>query len=121
VISLSDFLNYIGSKIRSARKSRGLTQENLAEKSGLQYTYIGGIERGERNISLQTLEKIINGLDITLIELFSEKIPSHKHENKDMIMASIQDILVTMDEEELVAMRKVLYEIINFADIHRKK
>lgn len=118
---MSDFLNYIGSKIRSARKSRGLTQENLAEKSGLQYTYIGGIERGERNISLHTLEKIIKGLDVTLIELFNEQIPSHKHESKDMILASIHDLLINMDEEELVAMRKMLYEIINFADIHNKK
>lgn len=44
------------------RKAKGWTQEQLAEAAGLHYSYIGGIERGDRNISLETLEKIITGL-----------------------------------------------------------
>lgn len=63
-MNLSDFLKLVGNNIRVIKKSIGLTQEELAEKAGLQYKYIGGVERGERNVSLRTLEKIIEGLGI---------------------------------------------------------
>ncbi|MET1168220.1 helix-turn-helix transcriptional regulator, partial [Bacillus velezensis] len=52
----------VGNRIRELRKAKGWTQEQLAEAAGLHYSYIGGVERGDRNISLETLEKIINGL-----------------------------------------------------------
>jgi transcriptional regulator with XRE-family HTH domain len=70
VIILTDFLILVGNRIREIRKQKGLTQEQLAEKTGLQNSYVGGIERGERNISLLTLEKLLIGLEITAFELF---------------------------------------------------
>jgi len=42
-----------------------LTQEELAEKCGLQTSYVAGVERGDRNITIQSLEKIIEGLEET--------------------------------------------------------
>ncbi|WP_152679707.1 helix-turn-helix domain-containing protein, partial [Paenibacillus sp. IHB B 3415] len=47
----------VGSRIRELRKAKGWTQEQLAEAASLHYSYIGGVERGDRNISLETLEK----------------------------------------------------------------
>ena len=67
---MSEFLKVVGDRIRTVRKLKGLTQEQLAEKAGLQYSYIGGVERGERNCSLETLEKIVVGLGVTTYELF---------------------------------------------------
>lgn len=52
------------------RKSHDLSQEKLAEKVGLYYTYIGTIEEGERNISLQNIEKIAHALGIDITKLF---------------------------------------------------
>ena len=46
-------------------RKRGLTQEELAERINLQQAYIGGVERGERNISMLTLQKIADGLEVS--------------------------------------------------------
>jgi len=57
--------------VRRARAAAGLTQEELAERAGLDRSYIGGVERGDRNPTLIFIEKIAEGLDIDLAELFS--------------------------------------------------
>ena len=65
MIHLSAFLKLVGENIRLLRKKRGLTQEELAERINLQQAYIGGVERGERNISMLTLQKIAVGLEVS--------------------------------------------------------
>ena len=64
-------LNTFGEAVRNIRTAAGLTQEELADNSGLDRSYIGGIERGERNPTLGVIEKIAEGLGVTLAELFS--------------------------------------------------
>ena len=59
-----------GHRIRVLRKRAGLSQEQLALKCGLDRTYIGGVERGERNISIVNIEKIANAMDLTPKDLF---------------------------------------------------
>lgn len=59
-----------GLRVRELRVARGISQEVLAQKSGLHRTYIGGIERGERNVSLENIQKIANGLNISIESLF---------------------------------------------------
>ncbi len=60
----------VACSIKHFRKSKGLSQEKLAEKSNLDRTYISGVERGVRNITLESLENIINALEITPAEFF---------------------------------------------------
>lgn len=60
-----------GNKIKRERENRKLTQEDLEEKTGLDRTYISGIERGIRNPSLINIGKIAKALRISLDELFS--------------------------------------------------
>lgn len=59
----------VGTAIRDERKKKGMSQEAFAFKCGLHRTYIGSVERGERNISLKNLQIISQALDITLSEL----------------------------------------------------
>lgn len=63
-----------GNAVRMARTTAGLTQEELAERAGLDRSYIGGVERGDRNPTLIVIEKIAGGLGITLADLFSYSV-----------------------------------------------
>ena len=65
-----DKLKAFGAKIRNIRIERGLSQEKLAFLAGLHRTYIGAIERGERNVSFRNIEKIAKTLKVDLEELF---------------------------------------------------
>jgi transcriptional regulator with XRE-family HTH domain len=58
-----------GNKVRSIRKEKKMSQEDLAYKSDLHRTYIGMIERAEKNITLINIEKIAHGLDVKIIDL----------------------------------------------------
>jgi transcriptional regulator with XRE-family HTH domain len=62
-----------GQKVRLLRMSKGLSQEELGLQAGLHRTYIGQIERAEKNISLQNIGKLANTLDIDIQELFDFK------------------------------------------------
>jgi transcriptional regulator with XRE-family HTH domain len=61
-----------GSAIRRLRQTRGISQEELAERCGLDRTYIGGIERGERNVGLVNVQRISDALSVPVSVLFHE-------------------------------------------------
>ena len=58
------YLKKVGRTIRETRKARGMSQESLALVSGLDRSYVGGVERGERNISVVNLKKIADALEV---------------------------------------------------------
>jgi transcriptional regulator with XRE-family HTH domain len=62
-------LTLFGERVRVLRQARGLSQEALALAAGLDRTYIGGIERGERNISLLNIQKIVQALNVSPADL----------------------------------------------------
>ncbi|MBD3351144.1 MAG: helix-turn-helix domain-containing protein [Candidatus Lokiarchaeota archaeon] len=62
----------LGNRVRALRISQGFSQEELALRVGVHRTYMGAIERGERNISLENIEKIANALKIEIKDLFNE-------------------------------------------------
>ena len=59
-------------QVRQARKKLGISQEELADRAGVHRTYIGMIERAEKNITLINIEKISRALDIKISDLFTE-------------------------------------------------
>lgn len=70
----SFILKKFGSKIRLLRNQKKLSQEKLALKAGLHWTYISGIERGQRNISLLNIIKIARALDEPVTKLVAFKL-----------------------------------------------
>jgi transcriptional regulator with XRE-family HTH domain len=64
----------LAKNMRKLRKETGLSQEDLAEKADLHRTFIGSVERGERNISIDNIEKIARALDVPISVLVSEEI-----------------------------------------------
>jgi transcriptional regulator with XRE-family HTH domain len=64
-----DYLKKYGDNVRYHRKLSGFSQEELAERCGLHRTYIGSVERGERNITLINMIRIADALTIQLTEL----------------------------------------------------
>ena len=61
----------VGANLRAYRLARGLSQEEFAEVLGVHRTYIGGIERGERNLSLQSIERYAARLRIAPLQLLT--------------------------------------------------
>ncbi|MBN8627377.1 MAG: helix-turn-helix transcriptional regulator [Planctomycetes bacterium] len=64
------FLRRLGDRLRKRREDRGLTQDQLANQCGLHRTFIGSVERGERNIAVLNLRKIAQVLRASLSEMF---------------------------------------------------
>lgn len=68
---MADDTKRFGRLVRKHRARQGLSQERLAELAGLDRTYVGGIERGERNPSLRNIAKLASALGLSIRDLFS--------------------------------------------------
>lgn len=67
---MTQLKKHLGAKIRHYRKRLGLSQEQLADRADLHRTYIGAIERGDQNVSIDNIEKIATALKVDVIKLF---------------------------------------------------
>ena len=65
----NDVLVRFGLRVRTLRRAQGLSQEGFAARCGLDRTYIGGVERGQRNIALRNIEIIAKTLNLSISEL----------------------------------------------------
>lgn len=63
-----------GLRVRYFRKRLGLSQDDLADKAGLHRTYVGAVERGERNIGLLNILHLADALQVPVKELFDENL-----------------------------------------------
>lgn len=59
-----------GQRVRALRSEKGISQEELAGRADIDRTYMSGIERGERNVSIEIAQKLALALEMTLSELF---------------------------------------------------
>ena len=104
---MSDIAKTIGQRIRNYRTQKGLSQEKLAELAGCHPTYIGQLERGEKNATLESVEKIASAMDISLSELFNKLGKS----GGDNIAAKCYDLVASKNEAEQKQLYKMLQEM----------
>lgn len=104
---MSDIAKVIGQRIRNYRTQKGLSQEKLAELAGCHPTYIGQLERGEKNATLESVEKIASAMDISLSELF-DKLGKSGGNN---IAAKCYDLVASKNEAEQKQLYKMLQEM----------
>ena len=67
-----EILIKFGKKVRAQRTNLGLSQEELASRAGVHRTYIGMIERSEKNITLENIEKVVKALNLKLSDFFPD-------------------------------------------------
>ena len=106
---MSDIAKVLGQRIRNYRTSKGLSQEKLAELSGCHPTYIGQIERGEKNATVESIEKISSALDISLSKLF-EKLGSQEDGSRN-IPLECYEFLSAKTKEEQEHIYRILLEM----------
>ena len=104
---MSDIAKIIGQRIRNYRTQKGLSQEKLAELAGCHPTSIGQLERGEKNATLESVEKIASAMDISLSELF-DKLGKSGSNN---IAAKCYDLVASKNEAEQKQLYKMLQEM----------
>lgn len=109
MINLRGTAAIIGQRIRVYRKELKLSQEQLAEKCGLHPTYIGQLERGEKNASIETVGKISSALGVSMSVLF-EKI-NETAESEHSLPLDAYNLMQELDrseQEELLGIMKAV-------------
>lgn len=86
---MTDLIERLGERIRLMRITKGLSREKLSELSGINSNYIGQVERGEKNPTIETLHKLVAGLNSTLEELFRYIEPADK---KDVLSEIVEQL-----------------------------
>lgn len=71
-----DLQRTLGANLRAYRQARNLSQEAFADACGLHRTYVGALERGERNLTLRTLERMAELLDVDPLDLLVPPVPA---------------------------------------------
>ncbi|MBE6554386.1 MAG: helix-turn-helix transcriptional regulator [Ruminococcaceae bacterium] len=106
---MSDIAKVLGKRIRNYRTEQGLSQEKLAELSGCHPTYIGQIERGEKNATIESIEKISASLNVSLSKLF-EKLGAQDGEVSN-IPLECYEFLSAKTKKEQEQIYRILLEI----------
>ena len=104
---MENILLTIGQRIKSYRVQKKLSQEQLAELAGCHHTYIGQIERGEKNATIETLSRIMKALNVPLSQLFNF-IDERDNADQTNYALLLYDMLVSKSLSE----QKTLYEIL---------
>lgn len=100
---MSDIAKLIGNRIKVLRKEHGWSQEELADRSNINRSYMGEIERGEASATVDTLEKITIAFGITFEDLFRNLQPPSGNSN-NTILSTIINKLNTLNKESLEVM-----------------
>ena len=102
----------LGLKIRFYRREKRITQERLAELCGFHPTYIGQLERGEKNASIETLYRVSRGLNISMCSLLDEIESSFDSQQEPTVPLSIYHQLLAVPPHRQEKVYKIIQDII---------
>ena len=105
---MSKISKFIGQRIRNYRTQQKISQERLAELSGCHPTYIGQLERGEKNATLESIEKVAFALNVPLSQLFEKLEDESSNEN---VPLKCYEFLSAKSKEEQEQIYRILIEI----------
>lgn len=109
---MAELRKQMGIRIRAIRNAKGLTQQKLADIASLDYRYIGALERGERNFSIDTLEKVITALNVSISELMYSKEQVAKDETvRQEAIDEYVALTSKLDEKQIGILRRVSKEV----------
>ncbi len=106
---MSDIAKILGQRIRNYRTEKGLSQEKLAELSGVHPTYIGQIERAEKNVSVESIAKVSGALNVSLSKLF-EKLGAEESVTRS-IPLECYELISAKSKTEQEQILRILIEI----------
>lgn len=112
---MSDISKILGQRIRNYRTAKGLSQEKLAELSGCHHTYVGQIERGEKNATIESIEKFSAALNVSLSTLFENL--GAKDEGERNIPLECYELISAKTKDEQEQIRKILFELDKYKSI----
>ena len=104
----------IGKRIRFYRKKKGLSQEKLAELCNFHPTYIGQLERGEKNATIESLYRISKGLEVSMSQFLEDIEMTENKESNIPLEIYKQCLLLPAEKQEAVKkLFDVILELIN--------
>lgn len=109
---MSNIAKVLGQRIRNYRLQQGLSQEKLAELSGCHPTYIGQIERGEKNATIESIAKIAGALKISMSNLF--EMIDDSCDNTNSIPLRCYEFISAKNKKEQVKLYEILLNIDNY-------
>jgi transcriptional regulator with XRE-family HTH domain len=107
-----EVLKLVGRKIRELRKMKVLSQEKLGELANFHFSYIGRVENGKKNISLNNLTRIANALEVNVSDFFSDIRDLAAFSDRDVEIKEIVVLLQEQDRKKLIMVKNVVKEII---------
>lgn len=111
---MGEIAKMVGKRIRMYRKKRGFSQEKLSELAGCHPTYIGQLERGEKNATLESISVIAAALQVPLSGLFEDC--GGTEENPHKVLPECYDLLAKRSREEQKQLYRILCEIVGYPD-----
>jgi len=96
----AEIISRFGASVRKLRSRLGVTQQDLAERAGLHQTYIAGIERGNRNVTLKSIEKLAHALQVSIPSLLDTALHSDGRSGGRSRSGRCVDILMVEDNRD---------------------
>ncbi len=108
---MSRIATIVGQRLRQRRQELGYSQEVASEKAGLHPTYIGQVERGEKNATIESIEKICIALDMPLEDLFHKIIIT---DSKQKTAQKCFDLIVNQPQKDQEKIYVVIEDLIKY-------
>lgn len=111
---MSDIKNTVGHRLWLRRRELALSQEQVAERAGVHPTYIGQVERGEKNPTITSVAKICAALDYPMEQLFEKIIITDEADDATRIPKECFDLILEQKKEDQEMLQKILESTIAY-------